>query len=81
VLEVARAVVERHGGKLTAEVQRAAAGRRPLEAWQATIELLGLENVTAQALFDESEPILKERYVEAMLERVGRARVVAVWFY
>lgn len=61
VLEVARAVLARHGAALTPGALAASAGRRPLEAWQATLDALGLTGVTAQQLFDESEALLKER--------------------
>jgi hypothetical protein len=62
VLEVARSVLEKHGQKLTAEVQKAATGRKPLDAWQATIDQLHMQDITAQQLFDESEPFLKTRF-------------------
>ncbi len=58
---MARSVLEAHGSKLTPEAQRAAIGRRPLEAWQATIDALGLQGLTAQQLFDESELLLKSQ--------------------
>eukprot|EP00884_Botryococcus_braunii_P005675 jgi/Botrbrau1/15108/Bobra.0303s0001.1 len=61
VLEVSKEVLEKHGSQLTQEVREAASGRRPLEAWQAAIDILGLHNVTAQELFDESEVFLKEK--------------------
>lgn len=61
VLEVAKEILERHGAQLTQQVRQVASGRRPLEAWQATIDVLGLQNVSAQQLFDESELLLKER--------------------
>ena len=41
---------------------QAGSGRKPLEAWDETIRELGLEGVTAQQLYDESEPTLRERY-------------------
>ena len=58
---MARTILEAHGAKLTPEAQRAAIGRRPLEAWQATIEALGLQGVTAQQLFNESELLLRRQ--------------------
>ena len=61
VLEVARGVLAQHGRALTPQALAAAAGRRPLEAWQATVDALGLTEVTAQQLYDESEALLKER--------------------
>ena len=61
VLDVAQSVLEKHGYQLTLEAQKAAIGRRPLEAWQATIDELGMQHVTAQQLFDESEVVLKTR--------------------
>ena len=41
-------------------VLQASSGRRPLEAWQAVADLLGIDR-TAQQLFDESEPLLEHR--------------------
>lgn len=61
VLDVARGVLRNHGHDLTPEAQKAAVGRRPLEAWQATIDCLGMQGVTAQQLFDESEVLLKHK--------------------
>ena len=61
VLGVARSVLESHGSKLTPEAQRAAIGRKPLDAWQATIDAVGLQGVTAEQLFNESEPMLKSQ--------------------
>ena len=60
-MEVAKGVLRKHGHDLTPEAQKAAIGRRPLEAWQATIECLGMHGVTAQQLFDESEVLLKHK--------------------
>lgn len=62
VLEVAGSVLANHGEKLTSDVQKAAIGRKPLDAWQATIDELGMRDVTAKQLLDESEPLLKTRY-------------------
>ncbi len=61
VLDVARSVLEKYEYKLTVDAQKAAIGRRPLEAWQATIDALGMQNTSAQQLFDESEHLLKLR--------------------
>ena len=61
VLDVAKGVLRNHGHDLTPEAQKAAIGRRPLEAWQATIDCLGIQGVTAQQLFDESEVLLKHK--------------------
>jgi len=61
VLDVARSVLASHGKDLTAEVQRVAIGRTPIDAWQATIDALGMQGVTAQQLFNESEPLLKAK--------------------
>ena len=61
VLDVARGVLRNHGHDLMTEAQKAAVGRRPLEAWQATIDCLGMQGVTAQQLFDESEVLLKHK--------------------
>ncbi len=75
VLEVARAVLARHGAALTPAALAASAGRRPLEAWQATLDALGLGGVTAQQLFDESEALLKERCGAARLPRRAAPRL------
>ena len=61
MLEVARTVLARHRSVLTPAALAASAGRRPLEAWQATVDALGLTDATAQQLYDESEALLKER--------------------
>ena len=61
MLGVARTVLESHGSKLTPEAQRTAIGRKPLDAWQATIDAVGLIGVTAEQLFNESEPLLKSQ--------------------
>ena len=62
VLDVAKGVLRKHGHDLTPDAQQAAIGRRPLEAWQATIDCLGMQGVTAQQLFDESEVLLKHKW-------------------
>ena len=49
-----------HGASLTPEAAKAGLGKRPLEAWQAVVDALGLA-VPAQQLYDESEPLLTER--------------------
>lgn len=61
VRSVSATVLERHGAKLTPDAEKAALGRRPLEAWQAVIDVLDVKGTTAQQLFDESEPLLQER--------------------
>jgi len=40
--------------------QKAGMGKRPLEAWQAVIDTLGLQ-ATAEQLYAESEPQLTDR--------------------
>ena len=40
--------------------QKAGMGKRPLEAWQAVIDTLGLQG-TAEQLYAESEPQLTDR--------------------
>lgn len=64
VLAVARDVVKSHGKELTEEAIAASLGRRPLDAWQAVADLLGIEK-TAQELFNQSEPLLTNRWHEA----------------
>ncbi|CAK0786998.1 hypothetical protein CVIRNUC_010214 [Coccomyxa viridis] len=75
VLDVAKGVLRKHGHDLTPEAQKAAIGRRPLEAWQATIDCLGMQGVTAQQLFDESEVLLKHKWQDARL-MPGAARLL-----
>ncbi|KAK9866907.1 hypothetical protein WJX84_006651 [Apatococcus fuscideae] len=67
VRSVSATVLERHGAKLTPDAEKAALGRRPLEAWQAVIEVLDVKGSTAQQLFDESEPLLQARWPDAHL--------------
>ncbi len=67
MLEVAKGVVQRHGAVLTPEAQKASLGCTPLDAWQAVIDELHLENVTGQQLFEESEPLLVERWLSRPL--------------
>lgn len=76
VIAVARDVLKRYGKDLTAEAISASIGRRPLDAWQAVVDVLDLSSiVTAQRLFDESEPLLTERWHEVPL-LPGAQRVV-----
>lgn len=70
VLDVTRTVLQKYGHKITADVQKSAIGRKPLDAWQATIDQLNMENVTAQQLFDESESYLKSRYLNRLTHAV-----------
>lgn len=72
---VARAVVESHGHTLTNEVVKAGIGRRPLDAWQATVDILGMDR-SAQELYDQAEPLLTGRWHEAPL-LPGAARLLA----
>jgi beta-phosphoglucomutase-like phosphatase (HAD superfamily) len=67
IVEVASSITEKHGKKLTMCARIASIGKKPLEAWQATIDSLGIENVTAQQLFEESEPELQGRWYETRL--------------
>lgn len=60
VCDVSQRVLAAHGATLTPEAVKAGLGKRPLEAWQAVVDLLGLP-VPAQQLYDESEPLLTER--------------------
>lgn len=66
VCDVSQRVLAAHGATLTPEAVKAGLGKRPLEAWQAVVDLLGLP-VPAQQLYDESEPLLTERWGEARL--------------
>jgi hypothetical protein len=62
VCDVSQRVLAAHGASLTPEAAKAGLGKRPLEAWQAVVDVLGLA-VPAQQLYDESEPLLTERRV------------------
>lgn len=77
VMEVAKAVCERHGAQLTAEAARASLGKRPLEAWATVAAMLGIQR-SAQELFDESEPLLVERCAALGLGRSVRVPVRGV---
>ena len=61
VVETAKGVLAKHGKQLTLEAQVASTGKKALESWQATIDTLGVTDVTAQQLYDESQPLLRER--------------------
>jgi riboflavin kinase / FMN hydrolase len=74
VLSVARDVIRAQGKSLTPQAIAASLGRRPLDAWQAVVDLLDLK-ATAQQLFDQSEPLLQERWHHASL-LPGAARLV-----
>mmetsp|Transcript_30941 Transcript_30941/g.79450 ORF Transcript_30941/g.79450 Transcript_30941/m.79450 type:complete len:384 (+) Transcript_30941:264-1415(+) len=63
---VASEVVAGYGKSLTAEVQQAALGQRPIEAWGVVAKLLELPR-TAEELFAESEPKLSEKWQECKL--------------
>jgi HAD superfamily hydrolase (TIGR01509 family) len=65
VIDVARKVLEKFGKELTNEVIEVSLGKRPLDAWASVIDVLEMENVTAQELFDASEPELTARWHEA----------------
>ena len=64
VCNVSQRVLAAHGASLTPEAAKAGLGKRPLEAWQAVVDVLGLA-VPAQQLYDESEPLLTERQAAA----------------
>ena len=63
-MEVAGLVLGRHGQKLTNQAQADSLGKTPVESWQATIDALGMQGVTAEQLVAESEPLLIERQVD-----------------
>eukprot|EP00879_Flechtneria_rotunda_P032054 GHRR01035204.1.p1 GENE.GHRR01035204.1~~GHRR01035204.1.p1 ORF type:complete len:375 (+),score=85.29 GHRR01035204.1:585-1709(+) len=62
-IEVAQQVLAKYGCTLTKEAQRAALGKRPLDCWRDVAKILKLD-VTAQQLFDESEPLLIARWAD-----------------
>lgn len=72
VLEVVRCVVESHGKQLTAEAATAALGMRPSEAWAAVAKELGIERTGAE-LYEQSEPLLRDRWVLGPRWGWGRA--------
>lgn len=59
-IEVAQQVLSQYGKTLTPEAQRAALGKRPLDCWRDVARVLQLD-VSAQTLFDETEPLLSQR--------------------
>lgn len=66
VVEVSNKLLAKYGKTLTMEAQRAGFGKRPLEAWQAVIEVLGLEAVaSAQELYSQSEPVLQQMWCDS----------------
>ena len=62
IVEVAGSVTEKYGKPLTTAARLASIGKKPLESWQATIDTLGLQDVSAQQLYDESQPQLQARW-------------------
>jgi riboflavin kinase len=64
VLEVVKVVVESHGGQLTAQAATQALGMRPIDAWSAVARTLNLKP-SAQELFEQSEPLLQDRWASA----------------
>jgi HAD superfamily hydrolase (TIGR01509 family) len=67
VVDVARRVLESYGKELTQEALVASIGKTPLEAWQSTMEVVGLaeQSCTAAKLYEESEAILEDLWQEA----------------
>ena len=67
--------------KLPCAAQKAGVGKRPLEAWQAVIDELGMDATAAQ-LYAESEPLLTDKYVHLLIivvkARIDRACKVAM---
>jgi hypothetical protein len=62
VLEVVRSVVESHGKTLTSDTAATALGMRPLDAWAAVADTLQIQR-SAQQLYEQSEPLLRDRCV------------------
>eukprot|EP00191_Tetraselmis_sp_GSL018_P007511 CAMPEP_0177620410 /NCGR_PEP_ID=MMETSP0419_2-20121207/26885_1 /TAXON_ID=582737 /ORGANISM="Tetraselmis sp., Strain GSL018" /LENGTH=482 /DNA_ID=CAMNT_0019119955 /DNA_START=56 /DNA_END=1505 /DNA_ORIENTATION=- len=58
---VASQVVSKYGKSLPHSVQQAALGKRPLEAWKIVADQLEIPK-TAEELFEESEPLLVDRW-------------------
>lgn len=67
IINVARTVLDLHGTQLTEEALKASIGKPPLEAWQSTMDVLGLtsEQTTAAELYRRSEDILEDLWHEA----------------
>ena len=67
IINVARTVLDLHGTQLTEEALKASIGKPPIEAWQSTMDVLGLtsEQTTAAELYRRSEDILEDLWHEA----------------
>lgn len=76
VLEVVHHVVQSHGKVLSPEAATLALGMRPIEAWQAVASTLNITGQSPQDLYEQSEPLLQDRWHEAPL-LPGVARLVA----
>lgn len=61
IVETASSVLGRHGHQLTPQAQADSLGKTALQSWQATINSLGMKNVSAEQLVAESEPLLTAR--------------------
>ena len=64
IVDVARRVLQRKGSSLTKEALEQSIGKPPLDAWQSTIDALGLE-ASAEDLYAESEAELTEHWHNA----------------
>lgn len=64
IVDVARRVLQRKGSSLTKEALEQSIGKPPLDAWQSTIDALGLE-ASAEDLYAESEAELTEHWHDA----------------
>lgn len=64
VVEVGSKVLAKYGKALTVEALHAGTGKRPVEAWQAVVDVLGLD-VPAEQLYKESEPLLQAMWQDA----------------
>ena len=67
VVDVVKQVLARHGYELTKEAHAASIGKKAIDSWQTTIDILGIQGVTAQQLYEESEPLLRTRQILASL--------------
>jgi HAD superfamily hydrolase (TIGR01509 family) len=67
IIKVARTVLQQHGKQLTEEALKASIGKPPLEAWQSTMDVVGLtsEQTTAAELYRRSEDKLEGLWHEA----------------
>lgn len=65
VIKYATAVLQSHGYDLTSDAIACSIGKRPLDAWQAVVDMLNITSITAEQLLAESEALLTPHWHEA----------------